>query len=145
MKSKLIANGKEKTYAIIFDAGDEVVKGQLDFAEENNLSAGSFKAIGAFERVTVGFFDLEKQDYHENKIDEQVEVISLVGDVALKDGKPKIHAHVVVAKRDGTAHGGHLIDAIVRPTLEVILTESPAKLQKKHNEEFGLALIDLDA
>lgn len=50
---------------------------------------------------TLRYFDLEKQDYHENKIDEQVEVISLVGNVALKDGKPKIHAHVVEAKCNG--------------------------------------------
>ncbi|MGI8787173.1 MAG: PPC domain-containing DNA-binding protein [Pyrinomonadaceae bacterium] len=145
MKSKLIAGEKVKTYALIFDAGDEMMKGLLDFAEQNNLSADSFKAIGAFERVTGGFFDLEKQDYHKNKIDEQVEVVSIIGDVALKDEKPKVHAHVVVAKRDGTAHGGHLIDAIVRPTLEVILTESPAKMRRKYNEKFGLALIDLDA
>lgn len=88
---------------------------------------------------------MKKQDYHENKIDEQVEVISLIGNVALKDGEPKIHAHVVVAKRHGTAHGGHLISAIVRPTLEISLTESPAKLQRKYNEKFGLALINLDA
>lgn len=121
------------------------MKGLLDFAEENNMSADSFKAIGAFERVTVGFFDLEKEDYHKNKIDEQVEVISLVGDVALKDGKPKIHAHVVVAKRDATAHGGHLIEGKVCPALEVILTESPSKMRRRYNEKFGLALIDLDA
>ena len=145
MKSKLLSSGKEKTYAIIFEAGDEVMKGLLEFAEKNDVSAGSFKAIGAFERATLGFFDLDEQDYHKNKIDEQVEVVSLVGDVALKDGKPKIHAHVVVAKRDGAAHGGHLIEAIVRPTLEIILTESPAKMHRKYNEKFGLALIDLDA
>ncbi|MBA3348875.1 MAG: DUF296 domain-containing protein [Actinobacteria bacterium] len=66
----------------------------------------------------------------------------LAGDVASKDGKPTVHAHVVVGKRDGTAHGGHLLRAHVRPTLELILESSPAQLRKRVDEETGLALID---
>jgi hypothetical protein len=72
---------------------------------------------------------------------EQVELLSLVGDVALKDGEPQVHAHAVVGKRDGTAHGGHLVEATVRPTCELVLTESPAHLQKQVDAESGIALI----
>ena len=146
MKSKLVSEGKENTYAIIFDAGDEVKKGLLDFAKENDLTASSFKAIGAFESATFGYFDLENEAYEKISINEQVEVISLIGDIALDTkGEPQIHAHCIIAKRDGTAHGGHLLEAFVRPTLEVILTETPAILQKTYRKEFGLALIDVDA
>ena len=145
MKSKLISDENEKTYAIIFDAGDEVKKGLLDFAVKNDLTASSFKAIGAFERATLGYFDIESQEYEKIPINEQVEVVSLIGDVATgEDGEPQVHAHCVVAKRDGTAHGGHLLEAFVRPTLEVILTETPAIMRKTYRKEFGLALIDLD-
>ncbi len=145
MKSKLISGEKEKTYAIIFDAGDEVKKGLCDFAKENNLTASSFKAIGAFERATLGYFDIEKLEYEKIPVNEQVEVVSLIGDVATgEDGEPAVHAHCVVAKRDGTAHGGHLLEAFVRPTLEVILTETPSHLRKTYRKKFGLALIDLD-
>ena len=146
MKSELISDEQEKTYALIFDPGDEVTEGLLAFAKKNNLTASSFKAIGAFERVTFGWFNLETEEYEKIPINEQVEVVSLIGDVATdKDGKPQVHAHGVVAKRDGTAHGGHLLEAIVRPTLEVILTETPAHLRKTYRPEFGIALIDLDA
>ncbi|MGI8811692.1 MAG: PPC domain-containing DNA-binding protein [Pyrinomonadaceae bacterium] len=145
MKSKLIAEENGKTYAIIFDAGDEVKSGLMDFAKKHGLSASSFTAIGAFERATLGYFDIEKQEYEKIPFNEQVEVISLIGDVATgSDGNPKVHAHCVVAKRDGTAHGGHLLEAFVRPTLELILTESPTHLRKTYRDEFGLALIDLD-
>lgn len=145
MKSKLISQEKEKTYALIFDAGDEVSVGLLEFARENDLTASSFKAIGAFERATFGWFNLKTEKYEKIPINEQVEVVSLIGDIATgEDGKPKIHAHCVVAKRDGTAHGGHLLEAFVRPTLEVILTETPAHLRKTYRPEFGIALIDLD-
>ena len=143
MKSKLIHDGEEKTFVIVFDTGDEVVAGLLDFAREHGFAA-SLTAIGAFERVTLGFFEAERKDYKKIFIGEQVEVMSLVGNITLEEnGEPKVHAHVVVGKSDGTAHGGHLLEAHVRPTLEVILTESPTRLRRKMNAAVGLALIDL--
>ena len=145
MKTKLLAEGAQKTYAVVFDAGDEVIKGLTQFAKEAGLDGAHFTALGAFERVTLGYFDLATQAYVHIPIAEQVEVLSLVGDVALKDGQPQIHAHVVVGKRDGTAHGGHILEAYVRPTLEVVLSETPAHLKRRMVQEFGLALIDLDA
>ena len=95
--------------------------GLVEFARQNRLGAGHFTAIGAFRDVTLGYFDWEKKDYKKIPVDEQVEVLSLIGDVALKDGEPKVHAHVVVGRSDGSTRGGHLLEAHVRPTLEVIL------------------------
>ncbi|HKY29622.1 MAG TPA: PPC domain-containing DNA-binding protein [Pyrinomonadaceae bacterium] len=143
MRSKLIHDDGEKTFAIIFDKGDEVASGLVAFAKDKNLSASHFTAIGAFESVTLGFFERERKDYKRITIDEQLEVLSLVGDIALEGEKPKVHAHVVVGKADGTAHGGHLLEARVWPTLEVILVESPQHLQRKLDRETGLALISL--
>ena len=143
MKTKLIYNNGEKTFAIIFDKGDEVASGLLAFAKENKLSASHFTAIGAFERVTLGYFERERKDYKRIHINEQVEVLSLVGDIALDEDEPKVHAHVVIGKADGTAHGGHLLEARVWPTLEVILIESPQHLRRKVDKETGLALINL--
>jgi hypothetical protein len=93
--------------------------------------------------VVLGYLDWEKRDYERIPLTEQVEVLSLVGDVALEDGSPKVHAHIVVGKRDGTAHGGHLLEGRVRPTLEVVLHESPENLRRKPDPRSGLALIDL--
>ena len=143
MRTKLIHDDVEKTFIIVFDKGDEVASGLRSFAKENKLSASHFTAIGAFERVTLGFFERERKDYKRIPIDEQVEVLSLVGDIASDGNEPKVHAHVVVGKRDGTAHGGHLLEARVWPTLEVILVESPKHLRRKLDKETGLALISL--
>ena len=142
MKTKLI-NTAPKTFAIVFDSGDNVMSGLERTAQEQGLSSSSFTALGAFARVTLGFFDLNIKDYKRIEINEQVEVLSLVGVVALKDKQPKIHAHVVVGKADGTAHGGHLMEATVRPTLEVVLVEADQHLQRRLDPETGLALIDL--
>jgi predicted DNA-binding protein with PD1-like motif len=111
-------------------------------AREHKLSASQFTAIGAFSEVELGFFEIERKDYKPIPIREQVEVLSLIGVVTLGNGEPKVHAHAVLRKIDGTAWGGHLLRAIVRPTLEVILTESPAHLRREHDDATGLALID---
>jgi hypothetical protein len=135
--------GGEKTFALIFDVGDEAMAGLVRFARENRLGCAHFTAIGAFRDATLGYFDWEAKEYEKIPVAEQVEVLSLIGDVALKNGEPKVHAHVVVGRSDGSTRGGHLLEAHVRPTLEVILIESPAHLRKEHDPESGLALIRL--
>lgn len=67
----------------------------------------------------------------------------MIGGISLKDADPQLHAHIVVGLSDGTTRGGHLIRGIVRPTLEVILTESPIHLHRRFDPNVGLALIDL--
>lgn len=138
MKSRKLASGT----VLVFETGDEVVSTLTSFAKDNHIAAGHFTAIGAFRDAALGYFDLEKKDYLKNKIDEQVEVVSLIGDIALEKGEPKVHAHVVVGKRNGAAMGGHLLEAHVRPTLELVLEDSGEQLKRKFDPESGLALID---
>ena len=146
MKSTLIQDGPEKTFAVVFDTGEEVVAGLLHFAKEQMLSGAHLTAIGAFERVTLGFFDLAKKAYTRIPIDQQVELMSLVGNIAQgDDGKPRLHAHVVVGKSDGSAHGGHLLEASVRPTLEVVIVESSRHLRRRSRDDMGLALLDVSS
>lgn len=143
MRSKILNEAGERSFALVFETGDEPMSLLERFAREKNVTAARFTAIGAFREVVVGYFDWEKKQYLRIPIREQVEVLSLVGDVAIADKGPKIHAHVVLGKRDGSAHGGHLLEAKVRPTLEVVLTESPAVLVREHDAASGLALIRL--
>ncbi len=131
-----------KTFILVFETGDELAKGLSQFATEQGLSAASFKAVGGLFSVRLGWFSWELKKYEPSvTLDEQLELLSLIGDVALKDNKPVVHAHAVVGKRDGTAHGGHLLEAHVRPTCEVVLTESPTHLRKFVDPESGVALI----
>ena len=143
MRHKLINDDEEKTYAVIMETGDEAVSCLQRFCEELGLTAARFTAIGAFSEAQLGYFDWSKKDYDTIPVHEQVEVLSLVGDVALHEGKPKIHAHVVLGTRDSAARGGHLLQAVVRPTLELLLIESPGHLRRTIDPESGLPLIDI--
>jgi uncharacterized protein len=115
-----------------------------EFATEHKLASASFKAIGALSSAGLGWLNWETKQYElAVSLAEQVELLSLIGDIALKDGKPQVHAHAVVGKRDGTAHGGHLLQAHVRPSCEVVLTESPVHLRREFDPAAGIALIKL--
>ncbi|HEX3210107.1 MAG TPA: PPC domain-containing DNA-binding protein [Geminicoccaceae bacterium] len=143
MRAKLINDAPQRTFAVVFDSGDEVLENLLAFARAEELSAAEFTGLGALSDVVLGYFDWQEKDYRRIPIAEQVEVLALTGNVALQDGEPKLHPHIVVGKSDGSAHGGHLLEGHVRPTLEVIVTESPSHLQRRSDPETGLALLRL--
>ena len=174
MKSRMLHEvDGQRTFALVFDTGDEVMASLKAFAGRERLSAAQFSAIGAFRSAVLGYFDWETKTYLKRAVDEQVEVASLTGDVALSDKAtdsratdsrttdsrttdsratdsratdsraPAIHIHAVLGRRDTSALAGHLLEAHVRPTLEVVLVESPAHLCKRHDADSGLALIDV--
>lgn len=147
MQTKLIHDADaQKTYAIILSSGDEVMACLKTLARTENLSAASFHAIGAFERAELAYFDWEAKAYCPIPVAEQTEVASFTGDIVLgPDGSPVVHVHAVLGLRDGSALAGHLKSGTVRPTLEIILTESPAHLRKRLDPESGIPLIALDA
>jgi len=145
MKSKCVAQeSDQRTFVLILDRGEEVFACISQFAEREKIAAASLTALGAFESATVGWFDMEARKYHPIPVKEQCEVLSLVGDIATGDDtKPSLHVHAVLGLSDGTTRGGHLMEGIVRPTLEVTIVESAAHLRRKKRPELGLALIDL--
>jgi predicted DNA-binding protein with PD1-like motif len=146
MKSKLLHEAQgQRTFVMVLDTGDEVRDCLQRLAERERLSAAQVTAIGAFARARIRYFDWEAKQYRPIPLEEQVEVVSLNGDIALdRTGQPKLHLHAVLGRRDGMAMGGDLESGHVRPTLEVIVTESPAHLRRVHDDETGLALIRLE-
>jgi len=146
MKSKLIAGNRAPVHVVILDSGEEAFAALTKFANEAKISAASLTAIGAFERATIGWFDLASKSYRKIEVNEQCEVLSAIGDVALgDDGRASLHVHVVLGLSDGSTRGGHFLSGIVRPTLEVVLTESPVRLRRRKRPELGIALVDLDS
>lgn len=143
MRSKIIDSSPAPTYVLVLDPGDEAVTSISSFARDQDLTAAQVTAIGAFERATVGWFDRRAKQYRPIEVDQQCEVLSLVGDIAVGSDGPTPHLHAVLGLPDGTTRGGQLLRGQVWPTLEVIIRDTPAELRKTDRPELGLALIDL--
>ena len=130
-----------RTYLLVMDKGDEAFAQITMFAREHRITAASLTAIGGCTSATLAYFDPERLDYFSRTFDEQMEIASLIGDIALDDGKPALHAHVVLGRHDYSAIAGHLQRIDVFPTMEVVITESPAHLHKRLDKQTGLTLI----
>ena len=144
MRSKLLNADPPVTYAVVLDNGDEVTGALGNFVRDQEVEAASVTAIGAFSRALLGYFQWETKQYKQIAVEEQVEVLSLLGDVAVGEQGPTLHLHAVLGKADGSVVGGHLLEAHVRPTLEIILIQPPSYLRKRKDPETGLALIVTD-
>jgi predicted DNA-binding protein with PD1-like motif len=143
MKVQLLSReGETKEYAVIFSRGDEAFSGLLAFAEKYHVTSAHFTAIGGLNGATVAWFDTQRKMFKKIPIEGQVEVASMIGDVALYRGKPVVHAHMVVANSDGTARGGHVLEAHVDPTLEVMVAVDPIAMQKRYDPQTDITLID---
>lgn len=146
MKSQRIAEeGRGETLVVVLDDGEEAFSALQEFARKEGVSSASLTAIGAFSRATVGWFDFASKSYKEIAVDEQCEVLSAIGDIAVgDDGKASLHVHIVLGLSDGSTRGGHLLKGTVHPTLEVVLTQTPAKLRRRKRADLGIALIEAD-
>ena len=144
MQYKQVAEDPRR-FAVIFETGDELFEGLGEFVKRERIESASFTAIGALASVKLAWFDWEAKEYRTSvELNEQVELVSVVGDVAENKGEPSVHAHVVIARSTGDALGGHLKRAVVRPTCEVVLTETEERLRKRVDPESGLPLIRMD-
>ncbi len=141
MKWQQVQEGPSAVYVVVLDEGEDAVAELAAFARERSLRASQVTAVGAFSEAVVGWFDRRARDYRRIPVDEQCEVLSLIGDVAVADDGPTPHLHAVLGLSDGSTRGGHLLSGRVWPTLEVVVRDSPAELAKTHRPDIGLALI----
>ena len=143
MKSRLLAGGAERTLILVIEPEEEAFEAIKRFAKRENVNAASVTAIGAFSTATLAFFDLASKEYKEIPVSAQSEVLSMLGDIVLDENDtPNPHLHVVLGFADGATRGGHFLKGMVRPTLEVVIRETPAELRRSYRKDFGIALID---
>lgn len=144
MLRKLVSKpGETRVWIAVLKQGEEAKASLLEIAKKEKIENASFVALGAFAKATIAYFDWDRKKYQDIAVDEQVEVVTLVGDIMPDEaGKPSLHAHTVLGRHDGSTRGGHLQEGHVRPTLEITITETPAHLTRRKHPDLGLALIE---
>lgn len=140
---RLNVHDHARRFAVVADTGDDVLPLLQHFCESERIESASISGIGGFRGATLAFYDMEVKRYEPIAVDEQVEVLSFLGNVTLYQGKPRIHVHCIVGHRDGHTTGGHLLGAVVRPTLELLIDELPSVLHRTDRPEAGIPLIEL--
>jgi predicted DNA-binding protein with PD1-like motif len=141
-KATLLGDRDAGTYLLVFRTGQEVMKGLLAFARKQGLVAGHLTGIGAVSDAVIGYFDPLSKSYLRIHEKDQAEVLSLTGNLALDDNEPFFHVHTALGLRDGSVRGGHLFEATVRPTVELVLTTFPKPVRRKTDPETGLPLLE---
>jgi uncharacterized protein len=126
---------------LVFDLGDEIVDTLRHFAETSGVASAHFYGIGGLHRATIAYWNWDTKQYEDIAVDEQVEIMSIIGNITRVEAGLKVHAHVVLGRRDGSAFGGHLKGGLVRPTAEVVVTAIPNAISRQRDPLSGLELI----
>jgi uncharacterized protein len=144
MRAKLIADGGGRVHALVCANGDEAMAELRAYCAREEIASAGFSAIGAASGASLAFFDWDTRGYlPPHEVDEQVEVLSFSGTVAWHEGEPLVHAHTVLGRRDGSALGGHVLTLHARPTLEIVLIEGSARLEKRVDPDSTLPTLDI--
>jgi len=126
------------------DFGADLLEGITSICKEKEIRLGEVKAIGAVQKARVGYYDQGKKEYRILEFDEPLEVISLIGNISLKDGQPFVHAHIALMRKDGSMLGGHLVEGCKIWALEYIInemmTEDEKLFERKYDEDTALYL-----
>jgi len=130
-------------HVIRFEDGELFPGRFLEFLATRSIFSGDFSGIGAMSSVRLAYFDTEIRAYADLDIDEQMEVLALVGNVARHAEQPLVHAHITLGRRDYTTLGGHLREGIVCPTLEIYLRSGTEALERTIDQRYGLPTLEL--
>ena len=130
------------SYLVVLDRGDEITTSLAQFVADEGLEGGVIRGIGGVTNVTLGFFDIWQKEYLRKEFNDFYELAALIGDISLVDGKPFCHLHAVISDSDMNAFGGHLLNAEISVTCEIVVTPGQP-VHRKLNKEIGLNLIDI--
>jgi predicted DNA-binding protein with PD1-like motif len=130
-------------WVIILHTGDKIIESLTGFVKENGIKSGHFSAIGAVSRAEIAHFSFQEKKYSYKEFNQSLEILGIWGSVSYKDNDIVVHAHITLSDEEMHAFGGHLKEATVSATCEIMFTELGQKILRKPNPELGLNLIDL--
>jgi predicted DNA-binding protein with PD1-like motif len=125
-------------YIIRIDRGEEIVKAVNDICQKENITLGSLSGLGAVDRAKLGLYSIEKQEYIVNEFEGEYEITSLIGNVTTKDGVPYLHMHMTIGDITGAVAGGHLSEAHVSATCEIVIRTAEGTIERELNSAIGL-------
>lgn len=139
MKVKKINSG----YLIKLEKNEKLVQTLIKFCEEHRINSGWISGIGSLAEIELAYYRLDRKEYSHEKIEEPLEIVSLMGNIAFFENKHAVHAHIVASDAEMKTYAGHLQEAVISATCEIFLIDFDAKIERKHSPEIGLNLLDI--
>jgi predicted DNA-binding protein with PD1-like motif len=132
-------------YTLIFNKSENLIENLTEFCKRKSIPAGFFHGLGGALSAELGYYHLDEKQYQFQKLDQVLEIASLHGNVALKDGEPFIHAHAVLSDENLRTYGGHLKELTVGGTCEIHMRTFSDTWHREYDQETGLSLINFPA
>ena len=132
----------ENSYVIRLNKGEEVVSSLKELCKKENIRLGEITGLGASDLVEIGVFNVNTKEYKTKTFEGMFEITSLVGNVTTKDDEVYLHIHINFGDEEGFVKGGHLVQARISATSEIILRIVEGYVGRKLSDEVGLNLFD---
>ncbi|EQC48875.1 PF03479 domain protein [Bacteriovorax sp. BSW11_IV] len=132
-----------QNYIVRIDKDENLFEKLIEFAKKENLTSGHISGIGALKDVELGFYHLDKLEYHKKKFTDDYELLGLEGNLSHMDGEPFFHIHATLGDSEFKAFGGHVFDATVAVTCEVNFRVFDELVERKLNSCIGLKHLEL--
>jgi predicted DNA-binding protein with PD1-like motif len=127
------------------EPGEDVLGAIEDVARKHGVQSGQLSLIGAISQAKLGYYHRESAKYRDFTVDEDVEVVSCIGDISTHEGNLVVHAHMIVADEKGKCWGGHLLPGCtVSVTIELVIIETEIELIRKRDDMTGLNLLHIN-
>jgi predicted DNA-binding protein with PD1-like motif len=126
--------------AIRLDQGDEIAGSLMSLCLKEGIVSATFSGIGACRKAEIAHYDTSEKRYHNRKLEGMLEIVSLMGNVTVSEGKPLVHAHIALGLEDFSVAGGHLVSAEIRPTCEIRMRICGIGVKRMQDAESGLRL-----
>jgi len=125
------------------DPGEEILASLRQLCTDESIALGAVQGIGAVNRAVFGLFDPATKRYGANTLETNLEIVSLAGNITAMDGRPYLHLHMSVADGSGAVFGGHLSEAVVSATAEIVVTRIDGAVGRRFDEGIGLNLMEV--
>lgn len=128
--------------ALRLDVGDEILKAVKEVCEKEDIKLASVTGLGAVSKAVVGLYRVSEQEYVRNVFEQDMELVSLIGNISQKDGEVYLHLHASLADEKGRVVGGHLNEAVISVTGEIWIDPVDGCIGRRVDEKTGLNVWD---
>jgi len=133
---------QKESYLLRIEPNEELFKSLLDFAYKKKIKSAFFYGLGACKSCVIGRYNAKNKNYDWRKFNQEMEILSLVGNLTWKNRELYLHIHCTLADKNLKSIGGHLKELIVFPTCEILLTSFTKKVNRFYDNFTNLYLID---